>query len=139
MRRGPLVGTEDPRKIQGKRIRKSEPLPLRDESSDQEHLYYHEAQTSSLSWGPDEWFWTELFLVDVYFGSETNHRTYLESGGPGDGSDPPLGGGGSMKYRPYFDPREYYLLKLDRRIDQVVKEYSALIETFNSRMEHYVS
>lgn len=40
---------------------------------------------------------------------------------------------------PRFDPREYFLLKLDTRIEQVVTEYSALIETFNKRMEEYVS
>ncbi len=129
--------TGDPRTIQGKKLRKSELLPLQQESDDKEDIYYYEAQTSSLSWGPDEWFWTELFLVDTYFGSEPEFKKYLIGGRPGDGNDPPLGGG-SMKVTPYFDPREYYLQKLDRRIDQVAKEYSALVETFNSRMEQYV-
>jgi hypothetical protein len=40
---------------------------------------------------------------------------------------------------PIFDPREYFLIKLDFRIQQVDTEYSALIETFNSRMNDYVS
>jgi hypothetical protein len=140
MRRGPCSSTQDPRIVSGKRLRKSEPLPLRSESTDQEDLFYHEAQTSSLSWGPDESFWTELFLVDTYFGSERNHRTYLKPHSnvkPGDGFDPALGGRGTME-RPLFDPREYYLLKVDRRIEQVATEYSALVETFNTRMEEYV-
>jgi hypothetical protein len=141
MRRGPFDITKDPRRISGIRLRKSEPLPLRSESRDQEDLYYHEAQTSSLSWGPDETFWIELFLVDTYFGSEKNLGTYLNTprnGSPGDGLDPPLGGRGSMEV-PMFDPREYFLKKVDRRIEQVATEYGALVETFNKRMEEYVS
>lgn len=143
MRRGPQATTTDVRRIKGKPLRKSEELPLREASDDNEDLYFHEAQTSSLCWGTDEWFWTELFLVDTYFGSEPGLMTYLDpptpADSPGDGNDPPLGGAGSMKYHPYFDPREYFLHKLDRRSDQVAKEYSALVETFNQRMENYVS
>lgn len=143
MRRGPAATTRDSRTIKGKPLRRSETLPLRKFSDDNEDLHFHEAQTSSLCWGTDEWFWTELFLVDTYYGSEPGLKTYLDpstpADNPGDGSDPPLGGAGSMKYNPYFDPREYFLRKLDRRLDQVAKEYSALTETFNHRMENYVS
>jgi hypothetical protein len=140
MRHGPSGGTEDLRLVSGKQLRKSEPLPLRSESTDQEDLFYHEAQTSSLSWGPDESFWTELFLVDTYFGSEKNHQTYLtppSNSRLNDSFDPALGGRGSLR-RPLFDPREYFLLKVDRRTEQVATEYSALVETFNRRMEEYV-
>jgi hypothetical protein len=137
MRRGPLAGTEDPRIIGGKRLRKSEALPLGHHSSDREDLYYHEAQTSSLSWGADEWFWTELCLVDTYFGSEEKHKTYLTGCQEGDGLDPPCGGRFHM-IAPRFDPREYFLLKLKFRIEQAVTEYNALVETFNKRMDEYV-
>ncbi|KAF2638066.1 hypothetical protein P280DRAFT_529762 [Massarina eburnea CBS 473.64] len=98
-------------------------------------FFYHEAQTSSISWGLDENFWTELFLVDTYFGSERNLRTHLKSKPNGDGFDPPLGGRGTME-EPRFDPRGYWLLMLDRRMLQVT-EYTALIETFNMRIERY--
>jgi hypothetical protein len=145
MRYGPLEGTEDPRMLTGrslqesetKRLRKSELLPLRKYSSDDQDLYYHEAQTSSLSWGTDEWFWTELCLVDTYFGSEENRKTYFTGRTSGDELDPPTGGRFSMRY-PRFDPREYYLLKLDFRVEQVATEYGALVETFDRRMEEYV-
>jgi len=138
MRRGPLADTEDPRLTGGKRLRKAEPLPLRHHSSDQEDLYYHEAQTSSLSWGADEWFWTELCLVDTYFGSEEKHKTYFAGCQEGDGFDPACGGRYSVTALG-FDPREYFLVKLWFRTEQVVTEYSALIETFNMRMDEYVS
>lgn len=137
MRRGPLDCSRDTRWVAGKRLRQSEPLPLYINSTDQEDLYYHEAQTSSLSWGPDEWFWTELFLVDTYFGSEEIHKSYLSNCKKGDGFDPPCGGRITMAI-PRFDPREYFLLKLDYRIEQVATEYSALVETFNKRMEDYL-
>jgi len=39
---------------------------------------------------------------------------------------------------PRFDPREYFLLKLKFRTEQAVTEYSALVETFNKRMDEYV-
>ncbi|KAF2833220.1 hypothetical protein CC86DRAFT_279597 [Ophiobolus disseminans] len=142
MRTGSADNIKDPRISLGKRLRKSEPLPLRSHSSDQEDLFYHEAQTSSLCWGPDESFWSELFLVDVYFGSEENYITYLLPGqgaDPGDGLDPPLGGRGSMRKPLFEDPREYFLLKIDRRIEQVAAEYSALVETYNNRMEEYAA
>lgn len=129
---------QDNRTIDGKRLRKSDILPLQVESGDAEELCYHEAQTSSLSWGPDEWFWTELFLVDTYFGSEEILVNYLTGSQDGDGFDPPLGGIGRM-VDPCFDPREYWLMKLERRILQVTEEYTALIETFNRRIDEYVS
>ena len=138
MRRGPLAGTEDPRLTGGKRLRKTEPLPLGNHSSDKEDLYYHEAQTSSLSWGADEWFWTELCLVDTYFGSEEKHKTYFAGCQEGDGFDPACGGRYSVTALG-FDPREYFLVKLWFRTEQVVTEYSALIETFNMRMDEYIS
>lgn len=137
MRLGPMSGTKDPRTISAKRIRRSERLPLQSVSSDKKDLIYHEAQTSSLSWGADEWFWTEIFLVDTYFGSEENRHEYLSSTNEGQGLDPPLGGTGSLE-PPQFDPREYFLRKLDCRIGQAVTEYSSLVETFNARMENYV-
>ncbi|PVH98792.1 hypothetical protein DM02DRAFT_681135 [Periconia macrospinosa] len=75
-------------------------------------------------------------LVDTYFGSEDNLHTYLTGSTNGDGFDPPLGGVGRMD-NPHFDPREYWLVKVDRRMMQVTEEYTALIETFNKRMEAY--
>jgi hypothetical protein len=123
-------------------LRKSGILPLKNFSNDLTDLtdlYYYEAQTSSLSWGNDESFWTVIFLVDTYFGSEENRREYFLNKPEGDGIDPPLGGEGSYRRNPQFDPREYFLHQLNIRIAQVATEYSALVETFNARMEAYVN
>ncbi|ORY13750.1 hypothetical protein BCR34DRAFT_648073, partial [Clohesyomyces aquaticus] len=112
-------------------------LPLRADSRDGKLLYVYEAQISSLSLGPDEWFWTEFFLVDTYFGSEHKLHEYLSNCKPGEGFDPPLGGVGMMD-NPYFDPREYFLVKLVRRLQQVVRESTSLVDTFDERMEDYL-
>lgn len=138
MRRGPLEKTQDSRMISGRRLRRSEPLPLGPQSSDDEDLYYHEAQTSSVCWGISEWFWTEVFVVDTYFGSEENHKEYLTKCAYGEGFDPPLGGRGIMK-KPRFDPREYFLQIVDYRMEQTATEYGTLVDIFNRRMEEYVS
>lgn len=126
------------RTISGKRLRKSEPLPLVSHSSDQEDLYYHEAQTSSICWGISEWFWTEIFVTDTYFESEENHESYSKNRAYGEGFDPLLGGRGIMK-DPRFDPREYFLKILEYRMEQAATEYGTLVDIFNRRMEEYVS
>lgn len=40
---------------------------------------------------------------------------------------------------PCYDPREYFLIKVERRTLQVVKEFSVLVDTFEERMDDYVS
>lgn len=131
---------EDRRTIAGKQLRKSEVLPLQRQSKDAEELCYYEAQISSLCWGPDESFWTEIFLVETFFGSEVHYEKYLKPevdlvtdltlrlDPPTLTNDPNLS----------LDPREYWLRQLEVRLSQVVHEYTALIGTFSKRMEIYV-
>jgi hypothetical protein len=127
---------EDHRTIAGKRLRKSELLPLQSESKDPDELCYHEAQISSLCWGPDE-----TFLVETFFGSEPHYDKYLDPMIDPITNltlrlDPPtLASDLSLS----LDPREYWLRQLNVRISQVVQEYTALIGTFSKRMETYVS
>ena len=118
-----------------RRLRTYEELPLVTYSQDKVPVYFYEAQTSSLSLGPDEDFWTEYFLVDTYFGSEEGLHDYLEADGKG--FDPPLGGVGKMD-KPCYDPRHYFLMKVDRRVLQVRKESKVLFDAFDERMRNYV-
>ncbi|KAF2472112.1 uncharacterized protein BDR25DRAFT_221124, partial [Lindgomyces ingoldianus] len=111
-------------------------LPLRSCSKDKELLFVYEAQTSSLTLGPDEDFWTEYCFVDTYFGSEEKLHEYFSNCNPGEGFDPPLGGVGKMD-TPCYDPREYYLKKLERRVRQVTRESTSLVDTFDERIEDY--
>ena len=137
MRLGPLDTTKDHRSIGAVSLRKSVLLPLQLEVDDKKEIYYHEAQISSLCWGPDEWFWTELFLVETYFGSEPDLSDYL---------DPPQGTATRdpttrhySQPSPCWDPRQYWLEQLEVRLTQVNHEYVALIRTLTRRMEAYVS
>ncbi|KAF2804789.1 uncharacterized protein BDZ99DRAFT_575006 [Mytilinidion resinicola] len=127
---------KDPRQLRGKHLRESVELPLRSRSRHQEQVFYHESQISGLFVGPDEWVWTTYFLLDTFFGSEDLMEKYLANCPLGEGFDPPLSGGVRMD-NPHYNPREYLLAILDRRIWQIKAEWSPLIETFDERMEAY--
>ncbi|KAF2739823.1 hypothetical protein EJ04DRAFT_425947 [Polyplosphaeria fusca] len=134
VRSGPTV--LDRRKLGSKPLRTYDELPLKSFSSDGETLYFYQAQTSSLCLGPDEWFWTEYFLVDTYFGSERGLHKYFDDCKYGEGFDPPLGGQGKLTNARY-DPREYWLMKVNRRMAQATREWFALVDAFDERMKSY--
>jgi hypothetical protein len=129
LRRGPLM--EDQRKINGKPLRSSTLLPLGNEQSRED--FYYEAANSLLIFGLDEWLWTAYCFVDSYFMAEFNHREYFETLHP---TDPCLGGSKLMEY-PFWNPREYFLSILARRLRQAAREWSTLINVFESRMVAY--
>ena len=128
----------DHRKHRASPLRSGEELPLSNWSADEEEMFFYEAQISSLCLGPDECFWTEYFLVETYFGSEEFIPTYFNHQDPDSHMDPPLGNIIRMN-EPRFDPRAYWLWKVERRILQATKEFAALINTFDARMQDYVS
>jgi hypothetical protein len=120
--------------LDGKPLRASRKLPLA--RNQQENLdFYHEALVSFLVAGVDEWVWTAECYVDTYFGSEPENSTYLEGEY---GSDPATGGFTWLRY-PVWNPREYFLIVLARRVMQVKSEWSALITEFDNRLLTYVS
>ena len=95
-----------------------------------EHL--HEAQISVLVTGVDEWFWTAYCFADTYFGSEESiqyyHKNELDA----------LSGGEKSARSPVWNPREYFLSILSRRLKQVTKEWSNVIESLEIRLRTYV-
>ena len=132
-KRSPQQIHTDKRFLQGRRLRASRKLPLARNNA-QEQDYYHEAHISFLVAGVDEWFWTAYCCVDTYFGSEPENRTYLDGRY---GSDPATGGSRWLKF-PIWNPREYFLFVLARRITQATREWSALIDAFEERMVAHV-
>jgi hypothetical protein len=123
----------DSRRVDDKELRSSRTLPLprnKDEGQD----FYYEFQLSVLVTGVDEWLWTSYCCVDTYYGSEPDRRAYLEDVHP---VEPASGGGASLDF-PLWNPREYYLVVLSRRVSQATREWGALIETFEERMITYV-
>ena len=131
----------DDRNILGTSLREVFQLPL-DEycnpSNQETEEYYYEAVASIGVIGIDEWVWTGYCCIDTYFGEE-NWREYLNSSpGEKDGNDGPSGGW-IWQMRPLWNPREYFLVILHRRMIQATTEWTALITTFVGRLDVYVS
>lgn len=95
--------------------------------------WFHEAQISLLVVGIDEWYWTAYCCVDTYFGSEEPITFYLEND-----LDAPTGGGRHMK-EPVWNPREYFLMVLSRRMAQVVMEWSNVTSYLEQQLGPHVS
>ncbi len=99
-----------------------------------EYEQIHEAQISLLVAGIDEWYWTAYCCVDRYFGSEETIQFYLDQN-----LDAPIGGAGRPTEFPVWNPREYFLMVLSRRIRQVTREWSNVVLTLEERLESHVS
>lgn len=83
-------------------------------------------------YGPDEYFWTACCIVDVYFQSEESVADYKNRG-----EDAPTGGARPVKL-PYWDPREYFLTALSRRIQQATTEWKNIIAELERDLKVYV-
>jgi hypothetical protein len=99
-----------------------------------EQEVFHETQVSVLLVGIDEWVWT-LYLVETHFqGAE--EREDLEKCVCVEG-DAPSGRAFTQTY-PVWNPREYFLLVLCRRMDQATLEWRSLVETLEQRLRELV-
>ena len=132
LRRGPEK--QDNRRLDDHCLRTSRALPL-GRPEEESHDFYHEAHASLLVTGVDEWVWTAYFCVDTYFGAESNWQSYPNIGSSG--HDGPTGGWIFQKH-PFWNPREYFLAVLKRRMIQVTAEWTVLIDTYQQRLNHYV-
>lgn len=98
--------------------------------------FFHEAQVSVLLVGIDEWVWTLYCLVEGQF-EETHDPAELEQYVT-HMRDAPSG-----NYVPYtmpiWNPREYFLLVLCRRMGQATLEWQNLVETLDQRLKDLVS
>lgn len=104
--------------------------PIGTNTGDPEYLY--EAHISVLVTGPDEWFWTALCCVETYFDSRESCQRYYDQG-----FDAPTGAAQPMEF-PVWNPRQYYLLILSRRMGQITKEWANIVNTFDKRLQYYV-
>jgi hypothetical protein len=94
-----------------------------DGKKDEEKAYIHEAQISIMVTGLDDWYWTAYCFVDVYFKSP-GHRESVEY--YSDTNRDPLSGGktSTVRDKPTWLPREYFLQLLAYRIEQVKQEWA---------------
>lgn len=98
----------------------------------QNDSFYCPAQISFLLTGVDEWHWTAYCCVDTFFGSERNPEWYSsrEFDGPS--------AGGRAQFYPLWNPREYFLFVLSRRLSQATKEWTNVVLRLESRLDEYV-
>jgi len=92
----------------------------------------YEAQISLLLVGVDEWYWTAYCCVETYFNSERSTEWYHENH-----RDAPSGGG-KMDFHPVWNPREYFLLVLSRRMNQITMEWQHIVTSLDKTLDLYV-
>lgn len=115
-------------------MRESFPLPLDGNKLEATDRYY-EAQVSLLVTGVDDWLWTSYCTVDTYQGTEPAKLEYLNELPR---AEPASAGSKSLDH-PMWCPRDYFLEALERRMMQAMREFRATIDTFNRRLNEYVS
>jgi len=122
----------DKRSIHGRKLRLDRPLPLAKPGTDEERDFYYETQLSFLVIGVDEWWYTSYCLVDTYYqGCEEHWKTYLSPPGI---REPATGGKNRLETSTIWNPREYFLAVLARRLRQATSESIALLEEFEDRL-----
>lgn len=94
--------------------------------------YFYEAQISLLLVGVDEWFWTAYCCVDTFFRSERSPELYDQKK-----VDGPTGAGYFVS-EPIWNPREYFLVVLSRRMNQITKEWKNVVSVLEFRLQSYI-
>ncbi|CRG89655.1 hypothetical protein PISL3812_06694 [Talaromyces islandicus] len=95
--------------------------------------YFHEAQVSVLLVGVDEWVWTLYCLVETHFEEQKSDGKDTLKDCLATLEDAPSGRDASY-ISPYWNPREYFLLVLCRRMSQATLEWRNLVETLELRL-----
>lgn len=121
---------QDARTLGERPLRASRPLPL---GSDDAKEYYHESTNSFMIIGVDEWLWTALCFVEGFYDPKRDVREFFTLARP---LDPCIGGLKFMEW-PIWNPREYFLTVLTRRLRQAAREWATLIQVFEGRMRDY--
>ena len=127
-----LALRQSPKTPDRRGLRKSHQLPL--SSPGVKDAYFYEAQISFILTGIDERLYTAICLADTFFGSEDFRDSYTSQTSA---LDAPSGGGHWLKF-PVWNPRQYFLTVLAKRISQVRGEWMNLIDHFMARLDDYV-
>lgn len=101
-------------------------------TQDETPLYLHQAMISVIVFGLDEWLWTAICCVETYFKSGENVKIYHN-----DGLDGPTGSGHFVS-TPVWNPREYFLKVVSRRVKQVMSEWRHVITGLEDRLGPHV-
>jgi hypothetical protein len=103
--------------------------------------FFYKAQTSLLILGPDEFFWTAYCCVDTYYDSHENEDEYDNetiAKYARENLDGPTGGAKHVD-SPVWNPREYFLLILARRLEHATIEWGIIVHRLDEYFqENYV-
>lgn len=112
------------------------------ESAPMGNLYcLYDAQISAVVTGIDDSVWTAYGFVDTYFGSKESVNGYDELKGilkSGKSRPDPLTAGLLDNDTPALTPREYFFTALKVRINEVRREWHAIIDKLESDINKYV-
>ena len=143
----------DPRRCEGKPLRKAIDVSFlagfwHDGTDDEprEKPYLYEAQTTCLVGGLDNHVWDSAGLVDTYFEENLDSRRnceyfedMCESLQPNTHVRPDLiPAGEHLVNSPIWTPREYFLMVLESRLAQIVKEWVSLVDWTRRDIVDYV-
>jgi hypothetical protein len=87
----------------------------------------YEAQISVAVTGIDHWVWTAYGFVDTYYGSKESVDGYDQMEGPM-GRPDPLAAGQIAADRLVWRPREYFFKVFEIRINEVRRQWHAIID-----------
>jgi hypothetical protein len=104
-------------------------------SQDQKQYGIHEAQISFVICGSDNRRWVGYGFVDTEFDRENLADHDLSYVGK---HEDPIAFGELDANLPIWDPREYFLMVLQIRMAQVLKEWECLIRTVERSINQYV-
>ena len=96
-----------------------------------------ETQISVTVTGIDHRVWTAYGLFDTYHGSDDSVETYLQAEARTGGPDP-LTAGQLTAHSLIWTPREYFFKVFEIRINQVRRQWRAIIDEVEEDVEKYV-
>jgi hypothetical protein len=97
----------------------------------------YDAQTSVAVTGIDHWVWTAYGFVDTYFGSKDSVDGYDQLEGPMGRVDP-LAAGQILVDRYAWTPREYFFKVFEIRINEIRRQWNAIIDKVEGDINQYV-
>lgn len=113
--------------------------------AEDKRAYVYESQMSFMVTGYNKSIWAAYGLVDTYHHAVGDLRDkdsiqhYVDDFNEGDGVNwDPLSAGTHDAECPVWDPREYFLLLLNARAQQVAEEWLKLVSILRQNIEDYV-
>jgi hypothetical protein len=131
----------DPRKYaNGDPLRQVHNISFLDWKKSKTSTFLYEAQVSCVVAGPDEWRWIAYCFIDTYFQEPKERETvssYCDSSQSQDVKQDPFTRGETLADGKLQNPREFFLMVLKYRLEQVANEWRKVVEELRKRNREY--